>query len=57
MPFLSQCVTPSVADPDPGAEKICYGSGSRPNFDTVLDPGKNDTDQAKKYRYSVPENS
>ena len=55
MPFLSQCVTPSVADPDPGAEKICYGSGSRPNFDTVLDPGKNDTDQAKKY--SVPENS
>ena len=33
-------------DPDPGCEKICYGSGSgsRVNFDTDPDPGKNDTD-------------
>ena len=29
-------------DPDPGCEKIRYGSGSRANFDP--DPGKNDTD-------------
>ena len=29
-------------DPDPGCEKICYGS--RANFDTDPDPGKNDTD-------------
>ena len=29
-------------DPDPGGEKLRYGSGSRVNFDT--DPGKNDTD-------------
>ena len=31
-------------DPDPGCEKISYGSGSRVNFDTDPDPGKNDTD-------------
>ena len=33
-------------DPDPGSEKIRYGSGSRPNFDTDPDPdpGNNDTD-------------
>ena len=33
-------------DPDPGCEKIRYGSGpwSRANFDTYPDPGKNDTD-------------
>ena len=31
-------------DPDPGCEKICYGSGSRVNFDTDPNPGKNDTD-------------
>ena len=31
-------------DPDPGCEKIRYGSGSRANFDTDPDPGKNDTD-------------
>ena len=33
-------------DPDPGCEKIHYGSGSRVNFDmdTDLDPGKNNTD-------------
>ena len=46
-------VTRSVADPyhfdtdpDPGCEKIRYGSGSgsRVNFDTDPDPGKNDTD-------------
>ena len=29
-------------DPDPGSEKIHYGSGSRPKFDTDPDPGKND---------------
>ena len=40
--------------PDPGCEKICYGSGSRSgsraNFDTDPDPGKNytDSDPAKK---------
>ena len=41
----------SVADPyhfdtypDPGCEKICYGSGSRVNFDTDPDPGKNNSD-------------
>ena len=31
-------------DPDPGSEKIRYGSGSRPNVDTDPDSGKNDTD-------------
>ena len=31
-------------DPDPGCEKIRYGSGSRVNFDTDPDPGKNNTD-------------
>ena len=31
-------------DTDPGSEKIRYGSGSRPNFDTDPDPGNNDTD-------------
>ena len=37
-------------DPDPGWEKIHYGSGSRVNFDTDPDPGKNNTDSdpAKK---------
>ena len=32
--------------PDPGAERIRYGSGigSRPHFDTDPDPGENDTD-------------
>ena len=41
----------SVADPyhfdtdsDPRSEKIHYGSGSRPNFDTDPVPGYNDTD-------------
>ena len=34
----------SDTDPDPGSEKIRYGSGSRPSFDTDPDPGKNDTD-------------
>ena len=29
-------------DPDPGCNKILYGS--RTNFDTDPDPGKNDTD-------------
>ena len=32
------------SDPDPGYEKIRYGSGSRMNFDTDPDPGKNDMD-------------
>ena len=27
-------------DPDPGPEKIRYGSGSRPNFETDSDSGK-----------------
>ena len=33
-------------DPDPGCDKICYGSGSvsRVNFDTDPNPGKNNTD-------------
>ena len=31
-------------DPDPGWEKIRYGSGSRVNFDTDPDPDKNNTD-------------
>ena len=29
-------------DPDPGCEKIRYGSGSRVNFDTDPDPAKKD---------------
>ena len=35
--------------PDPGCEKIRYGSGSgsRVNFDTDPDPGKNDPDPGK----------
>ena len=44
-------LTVGVADPyhfdtdsDPVCEKIRYGSGSRANFDTDPDPGKNDTD-------------
>ena len=37
-------------DTDPGDEKTRYGSGSRANFDTDPDPGKNDTnpDPGKK---------
>ena len=31
-------------DPDQGREKICYGSGSRANFDTDQDPGKIESD-------------
>ena len=31
-------------DPDPGCEKIRYGSVSRVSFDTDPDPGQNDTD-------------
>ena len=31
-------------DPDPGCEKIRCGSGTRANFGTDPDPGKNDTD-------------
>ena len=27
-----------VTDPEPGCEKICYGSGTRPNFNTDPDP-------------------
>ena len=40
-------------DPDPGCEKIRYGSGSRVNFDTNPDPGKNNTDPdpAKRTKY------
>ena len=53
------CVLTSVADPyhfdtdpDPGCEKIRYGSGSRVNFDT--DPGKNDTDPDPAKKDQVP---
>ena len=42
-------------DPDPECEKICYGSGSRTNFDTDsdLDPGKfvTDPDPGKRMKY------
>ena len=31
-------------NPDPGYKKTRYRFGSRPNFDTDPDPGKNDTD-------------
>ena len=46
---LKSYLTPSVADPyhfdtDPGCEKNRYGSGSRVNFYTDPDPGKNNTD-------------
>ena len=37
-------------DPDPGSEKIRYGSGSRPNFDTDPDPRKNDADPDPGFR-------
>ena len=30
-------------NPDPGCEKIRYGSGSKVNFETDPDPGNNDT--------------
>ena len=51
--MTDQCVTDQFhfdTDPDPGCEKICYGSGSRSrsraNFvtDPDPDPGKIDTD-------------
>ena len=35
-------------DPDPGSEKIRYGSESRPSFDTDLDPNP---DPGKKIQY------
>ena len=44
-------------DQDPGCEKIRFGSqtGSRENYDTDPDPGKNDTDPdldpAKRTKY------
>ena len=43
-------------DPDPGCEKIRYGSGSRVNFDTDLDPdpGENDTDPNPAKKDQVP---
>ena len=41
-------------DPDPGCEKIRYGSGSRVNFDTDPDPGKNDTDPDPAKKDQVP---
>ena len=43
-------------DPDPGCEKIRYGSGSRVNFDTDPDPGKNDTDPDPEKRPKYQEN-
>ena len=43
-------------DTDPGYEKFRYGSGSRPNFETVPDPdkGKNDTDPDPGKKNSEP---
>ena len=41
-------------DPAPGSEKIRYGSGSRPNFDTDPDPGQNDTGPDPSKKCSVP---
>ena len=41
-------------DPDPVCEKIRYGSGSRMNFDTDPDPGKNDTDPDPAKKDKVP---
>ena len=41
-------------DPDPGCEKIRYGSGSGANFDTDPDPGKNDTDLDPAKKDQVP---
>ena len=40
-------------DPDPGCEKIRSGSGSRVNFDTDPDPGKNDTDPDPAYQENL----
>ena len=37
-------VDPYHFDADPGSENVHYGSGSRPNFDTDPNPGKNYTD-------------
>ena len=45
--LAASCVTdPYHFDtvPDSGCEEIRYGSGSRKNFDTDPDPGKNDTE-------------
>ena len=44
--YQDYCEAVLRTDPDPRCEKICYGSGSgsRVNFDTDPDPGKNDTD-------------
>ena len=56
-------VTISVADlyhfdtdTEPGCEKIHYGSGSgsRANFDTDPDPGKNDMDPIPAKKEQVP---
>ena len=56
-------VAASVVDPyhfdtdpdlDPGCEKIRYGSGSRVNFDTDPDPGKNDMDPDPAKKDQVP---
>ena len=44
-------------DPNPGCEKIHYGSGSRANFHTDPDPGKNDTDTDPAKKDKVPGNS
>ena len=36
------CQNSSIeSESDPGSEKTNFGSGSRPSFDTDLDPGKN----------------
>ena len=41
-------------NPDPGCEKICYESGSRVNFDTDPNPGKNYTDPDPAQKAYVP---
>ena len=41
-------------DPDPEFEKICYGSGFRPNFDTDLDTNPDKTIWIRAKQDSVP---
>ena len=57
-------------DPDPGSEKLRYGSGSRPNFDTGPDPrktirirvririqAKKDSERGKSYKFNLKKRS
>ena len=41
-------------DSDPEFEKICYGSGFRPNFDTDLDTNPDKTIWIRAKKDSVP---